>query len=116
MDFDQCDNCYMGPSAVQISSTIGVAEHAASLFEQVKSACPNAKHGAEVAKSWKAGTVAAPKEDVENYARYYTVKKGDTCAGIALSQNFVHCRSHQQQRHRCRWRVDARRGHQALPR
>lgn len=87
MDFDQCDDCYLGPLAMQISSPISVADHTVSLFEKVKAACPNAEYNVAVAKSWKARIAAATKEGTEYRARYDAVKKGDTCTGISLSQN-----------------------------
>ncbi|KAH7358316.1 hypothetical protein B0T11DRAFT_284201 [Plectosphaerella cucumerina] len=85
--FNQCDDCYLGPLAYQISSPIGVSNFSVSHFEDVMASCPDSNYEVQVAKTYKVEMPVAPKEDTRNCTRWYTMKNGDTCVGISLSQN-----------------------------
>ncbi|KAH6690323.1 hypothetical protein F5X68DRAFT_274304 [Plectosphaerella plurivora] len=88
VEFDQCDDCYLGPLIVQISSPVGVSDPIIAIFKETMAACPNAHYDFEVATSSKVRIpTPPPRKDTRKCARWYTVKKGDTCVDISLSQN-----------------------------
>ncbi|KAM0326099.1 hypothetical protein ACHAQA_006692 [Verticillium albo-atrum] len=93
VEYDQCDDCYLGQLAAQISSPIGVSDERVALFKEVQAACQNAEYEVKVAKSYaqfknttEVASVGGP-EDTRNCARWYTLKNRDTCTSISLSQN-----------------------------
>ncbi|EJT80333.1 hypothetical protein GGTG_00334 [Gaeumannomyces tritici R3-111a-1] len=89
--FDQCDDCYLGPMAIQLASPIGVSAHRAAAFNSTTEACKDTSYQFTTAMPYarpaSTTTVSSQETSPRPCERSYVVKKGDTCNSIALSQN-----------------------------
>ncbi|KAM0272161.1 hypothetical protein ACHAQH_008838 [Verticillium albo-atrum] len=93
VEFDECDDCYLGPLALQLASPIGVSVDIAALFNSTIASCKDSDYNVEIATPYAKLAVsqtiagAAASQTPRTCDRSYTVKKGDTCNSIAVAQN-----------------------------
>ena len=90
VEFDACDDCYLGQLAIELASPIGFSDKSADIFKEAISFCKGASYQFKTATPYAkpAPTAAALGSEMSvSYNRSYTLGKGEDCNTVARSQN-----------------------------